>query len=200
MKRPTAVTELIEELKRLPGVGQKTAERLSFFLMRSKVDQATKLANAIHNIKDKIILCSVCHGITETDPCGICSNSSRDQKQICVVEEPHDVYVMENMGYYKGVYHVLMGVISPLDGIGPDDLNIERLIHRASRSETQEIILALSATVDGQTTAHYIGEKLTRQPVYISRLAHGMPVGGELDYLDDGTLAQALKARAKLEI
>ena len=110
MKRPTAITELIEELKRLPGVGQKTAERLSFFLMRSKVDQATKLANAIQNIKDKIILCSVCHGITETDPCGICSNSSRDQKQICVVEEPHDVYVMENMGYYKGVYHVLMGV------------------------------------------------------------------------------------------
>ena len=109
--------------------------------MRSKVDQATKFANAIQNIKEKIILCSVCHGITETDPCGICSNSSRDQKQICVVEEPHDVYVMENMGYYKGVYHVLMGVISPLDGIGPDDLNIELLkkkvaSNKCSRSDS----------------------------------------------------------------
>ena len=127
MKRPPAVLELIAELKRLPGIGQKTAERLSFFLMRGSREQAQKLAVSIQNIKDKIFLCSTCHGITERDPCDICSDPGRDQTQICVVEEPHDVYVIENMGEYKGVYHVLMGVISPLDGVGPGELTITSL-------------------------------------------------------------------------
>ena len=135
MKRPQAVTELIDELKRLPGIGQKTAERLSFFLMRGKVDQANKLATAIHNIKEKIILCSVCHGITESDPCGICSDTSRRPKTDLCCGRTHDVYVMENMGYFKGVYHVLMGVISPLDGIGPGDLNIEALKEKVVSKE-----------------------------------------------------------------
>ena len=127
MKRPLAVTALIDELKRMPGIGQKTAERLSFFLMRESLDRTNKLANAIRNVKEKIILCSKCHGITESNPCDICLDPKRDPSFVCVVEEPHDVYAMENMGHFKGVYHVLMGVISPLDGIGPTDLTIETL-------------------------------------------------------------------------
>ncbi|MCH2605247.1 MAG: recombination mediator RecR [Nitrospinales bacterium] len=198
MKRPTAVTELIEELKRLPGVGQKTAERLSFFLMRSKVDQATKLANAIQNIKDKIILCSVCHGITETDPCGICSNSSRDQKQICVVEEPHDVYVMENMGYYKGVYHVLMGVISPLDGIGPDDLNIELLKKKVASKNVREVILATNPDMEGESTAVYISKFLKPLNVKVTRIARGLPVGSDIEYADSVTLLKSLEGRMEM--
>ena len=127
MKRPPAVTELVDQLKKLPGVGQKTAERLSFFILRGPEERAFKLATAIKNVKEKIILCSNCHGITEKDPCDICQNPKRNQAQICVVEEPHDVYILENMGQYKGLYHVLMGVISPLDGIGPWELTIESL-------------------------------------------------------------------------
>jgi len=198
MKRPTAITELIEELKRLPGVGQKTAERLSFFLMRSKVDQATKLANAIHNIKDKIILCSVCHGITEIDPCGICSNSSRDQQQICVVEEPHDVYVMENMGYYKGVYHVLMGVISPLDGIGPEDLNIELLKKKVANKKIREVILATNPDMEGESTAVYISKILKPLNVKVTRIARGLPVGSDIEYADSVTLLKSLEGRMEI--
>ena len=160
MKRPTAILDLIDELKKLPGIGQKTAERLSFFLMRGKAEQANKLAVAIQNLKEKIVLCAVCHGITESDPCGICSNDSRDHSQICVVEEPHDVYVMENMGYFKGVYHVLMGVISPLDGIGPDDLNIAGLKEKAGRPEIKEVILATNPDMEGESTAVYISKVL----------------------------------------
>jgi len=125
MKRPPAVNELLEQLQRMPGIGQKTAERLSFFLMRGSAEQAYKLADAIRKVKEKIILCSQCHSLTEVDPCGICIDPKRDSTFVCVVEEPHDVYAMENMGYFKGVYHVLMGVISPLEGIGPAELTIE---------------------------------------------------------------------------
>ena len=130
MKRSPAVITLIEELKRMPGIGQKTAERLSFFLMRGSPESAKKLTDAIRNVKEKIILFSKCHGITEINPCEICRDSKRDASFICVVEEPHDVYVMENVGHFKGVYHVLMGVISPLDGLGPEDLTIETLKER----------------------------------------------------------------------
>ena len=177
MKRPRAVTDLIDELKKLPGIGQKTAERLSFFLMRGKVDQATRLATAIQNIKEKIILCSACHGITESDPCGICSDTSRNQKQICVVEEPHDVYVMENMGYFKGVYHVLMGVISPLDGIGPSDLNIEVLKEKVASKAVDEVILATNPDMEGESTAVFISKVLKPLNVKVTRIARGLPVG-----------------------
>ena len=198
MKRPPAVTELIDELKKLPGIGQKTAERLSFFLMRNKADQANKLANAIKNIKDKIILCSVCYGITEADPCGICSDASRDQKQICVVEEPHDVYVMENMGYFKGVYHVLMGVISPLDGIGPDDLNIEPLKNKVAGENIQEVILATNPDMEGESTAVYISKILKPLKIKVTCIARGLPVGSDIEYADSVTLLKSLEGRMEM--
>ena len=198
MKRPPAVIELIDELKKLPGIGQKTAERLSFFLMRSKADQANKLANAIKNIKHKIILCSVCYGITEADPCGICSDASRDQKQICVVEEPHDVYVMENMGYFKGVYHVLMGVISPLDGIGPDDLNIEPLKNKVAGEHIREVILATNPDMEGESTAVYISKVLKPLNIKVTRIARGLPVGSDIEYADSVTLLKSLEGRMEM--
>ena len=198
MKRPPVVSELIDELKKLPGIGQKTAERLSFFLMRGQAEQATKLANAIHNIKEKIILCSLCHGITEADPCGICSDTSRDQKQICVVEEPHDVYVMENMGYFKGVYHVLMGVISPLDGIGPDDLNIDALKEKVSRNEIREVILATNPDMEGESTAVFVSKVLKPLDVRVTRIARGLPVGSDIEYADSVTLLKSLEGRMEM--
>ena len=199
MKRPTAVTDLIDELKRLPGIGQKTAERLSFFLMRGKVEQAKKLATAIQNLKDKIVLCSTCHGITEADPCDICSDTTRDHSQICVVEEPHDVYVMENMGYFKGVYHVLMGVISPLDGIGPDDLNIEKLKEKVSQSGIKEVILATNPDMEGESTAVYISKILKPFPeVKVTRIARGLPVGSDIEYADSVTLLKSLEGRMEM--
>ena len=199
MKRPPAVTDLIDELKRLPGIGQKTAERLSFFLMRGKVEQAKKLATAIQNLKDKIVLCSTCHGITEADPCDICSDTTRDHSQICVVEEPHDVYVMENMGYFKGVYHVLMGVISPLDGIGPDDLNIEGLKEKVSQSSIKEVILATNPDMEGESTAVYISKVLKPFPeVKVTRIARGLPVGSDIEYADSVTLLKSLEGRMEM--
>ena len=199
MKRPPAVTDLIDELKRLPGIGQKTAERLSFFLMRGKVEQAKKLATAIQNLKDKIVLCSTCHGITEADPCDICSDTTRDHSQICVVEEPHDVYVMENMGYFKGVYHVLMGVISPLDGIGPDDLNIEGLKEKVSQSDIKEVILATNPDMEGESTAVYISKVLKPFPeVKVTRIARGLPVGSDIEYADSVTLLKSLEGRMEM--
>ena len=198
MKRPPVVSELIDEMKKLPGIGQKTAERLSFFLMRGQAEQATKLANAIHNIKEKIILCSLCHGITEADPCGICSDTSRDQKQICVVEEPHDVYVMENMGYFKGVYHVLMGVISPLDGIGPDDLNIDALKEKVSRKEIREVILATNPDMEGESTAVYVSKVLKPLDVRVTRIARGLPVGSDIEYADSVTLLKSIEGRMEM--
>ena len=199
MKRPTAVTDLIDELKRLPGIGQKTAERLSFFLMRGKVEQAKKLATAIQNIKEKIVLCSTCHGITESDPCDICSDTTRDHSQICVVEEPHDVYVMENMGYFKGIYHVLMGVISPLDGIGPDDLNIEGLKEKVSQPGIKEVILATNPDMEGESTAVYISKVLKPFPeVKVTRIARGLPVGSDIEYADSVTLLKSLEGRMEM--
>ena len=198
MKRPPAVIELIDELKKLPGIGQKTAERLSFFLMRSQANQATKLANAIQNIKEKIILCSLCHGITEADPCGICSDTSRDQKQICVVEEPHDVYVMENMGYFKGIYHVFMGVISPLDGIGPDDLNIDALKEKVARKGIREVILATNPDMEGESTAVFVSKVLKPLGVRVTRIARGLPVGSDIEYADSVTLLKSLEGRMEM--
>ncbi|MZG30687.1 MAG: recombination protein RecR [Nitrospinae bacterium] len=199
MKRPAAVTNLIDELKRLPGIGQKTAERLSFFLMRGKAEQAHKLAAAIQNLKEKIVLCSVCHGITEPDPCDICSDTSRDHSQVCVVEEPHDVYVMENMGYFKGVYHVLMGVISPLDGIGPDDLNIEGLKDKVEKQEIKEVILATNPDMEGESTAVYISKVLKPfSQVKVTRIARGLPVGSDIEYADSVTLLKSLEGRMEM--
>ena len=199
MKRPAAVKELIEELKRLPGIGQKTAERLSFYLMRGEKERVENLARTILNIKEKVILCSNCHGITEVDPCDICQDPRRDHHQICVVEEPYDVYVIENMGDYKGEYHVLMGVISPLDGIGPQDLTIEDLKAKVSRNGTREVILATNPDMEGESTAIYIARMLKGAGVKVTRIARGLPVGGDIEYADPVTLKKSMEGRMEID-
>ncbi|MBT4375279.1 MAG: recombination protein RecR [Nitrospina sp.] len=199
MKRPPAVIELLEQLQRMPGIGQKTAERLSFFLMRGSAAQAYKLADAIRKVKEKIVLCSQCHSITEVDPCGICIDPKRDSTFVCVVEEPHDVYAMENMGYFKGVYHVLMGVISPLDGIGPAELNIESLRKRVLNSNIQEVVLATNPNMEGESTAVYIAKILQTENIKITRIARGLPVGGDIEYADEVTLMKSLEGRTTMK-
>ncbi|MFQ5673802.1 MAG: recombination mediator RecR [Nitrospinales bacterium] len=198
MKRPETVTELISELKRLPGIGQKTAERLSFFLMRGSRERTQKLAQAIIDIKEKIILCSNCHGITEEDPCGICKDPARDRATICAVEDPYDVFLLENMGEYKGVYHVLMGVISPLDGVGPDDLTIDALKAKVEKNSVREVILATNPNMEGESTAVYISRILQPYKVKVTRIARGLPVGGDLEYADPVTLLKSMQGRTEM--
>ena len=198
MKRPLAINALIEELKRMPGIGKKTAERLSFFLMRESSERANKLADAIRNVKEKIILCSKCHGITENDPCDICLDSKRDSSFVCVVEEPHDVYAMENMGHFRGVYHVLMGVISPLDGIGPGDLTIETLKERVFKDDIKEVVLATNPDMEGESTAVYIAKILKPTKIKITRIARGLPIGGDIEYADEVTLMKSLEGRTEI--
>jgi len=199
MKRPLVVIQLLEELKRMPGIGQKTAERLSFFLMRGSTEKANKLADAIRNVKDKIILCSQCNGITEKNPCDICSDPKRDTSFLCVVEEPHDVYAMENMGYFRGVYHVLMGVISPLDGIGPSDLTIEALKERVMQNNIQEVVLATNPDMEGESTAVYIAKVLKSPNIKITRIARGLPIGSDIEYADEVTLMKSLEGRTEMK-
>jgi len=199
MKRPLVVIQLLEELKRMPGIGQKTAERLSFFLMRGSAEKANKLADAIRNVKDKIIICSQCNGITEKDPCDICSDPKRDTSFLCVVEEPHDVYAMENMGYFRGVYHVLMGVISPLDGIGPSDLTIEALKQRVIQNNIQEVVLATNPDMEGESTAVYIAKILKSPNIKITRIARGLPIGSDIEYADEVTLMKSLEGRTEMK-
>jgi len=199
MKRPLVVIQLLEELKRMPGIGQKTAERLSFFLMRGSAERANKLADAIRNVKDKIILCSQCNGITEKNPCDICSDPKRDTSFLCVVEEPHDVYAMENMGYFRGVYHVLMGVISPLDGIGPSDLTIEALKERVMQNNIQEVVLATNPDMEGESTAVYIAKVLKSPNIKITRIARGLPIGSDIEYADEVTLMKSLEGRTEMK-
>ena len=199
MKRPSAVTELIEELKRLPGIGQKTAERLSFFLMRGSTERANKLADVIRNVKAKIVLCSECYGITEINPCEICQDPKRDSSLVCVVEEPHDVYVMESIGHFRGRYHVLLGVISPLDGIGPAELTIDALKERVQRNNVNEVILATNPDMEGESTAIYIAKILKPGNIKVTRIARGLPVGGEIEYADEVTLLKSLEGRTEMK-
>ena len=203
MKRPAAVKELIEELKRLPGIGQKTAERLSFYLMRGDKERVEKLARAMLNIKDKVILCSNCHGITEVDPCGICSDQRRDHHQICVVEDPLDILALERTHCYLGLYHVLHGVISPLNGIGPDQLKLKELFRRLSSGQVKELIIATNPTLEGEATAMYISRQLTPSGqnitgLKLTHLARGLPVGGSLEYSDELTLSRAFQGRQQV--
>ena len=198
MKRPEAVADLIGELKRLPGIGAKTAERLSFFILRSTDELAFKLSDSIRKVKEKIILCSVCHGITEINPCGICSDTGRDHSVVCVVEEPHDVYVFENMGKFEGVYHVLMGVISPLDGVGPGDLTIDGLQKKVETGSIKEVVLATNPTMEGESTAVYISKVLKPLGVKITRIARGLPVGSDIEYADSVTLMKSLEGRTEM--
>jgi len=189
------VAALIEEFSKLPGVGVKTAQRLTFFVLRSPNDQARRLAEAIIRVKESIIYCSRCFNITESDPCLTCSNPSRDQEVICVVEEPLDVLALEKTGVYKGLYHVLHGAISPVEGIGPKDLRIDELIQRVRNSKVREIILATNPNFEGEYTANYIKNQLASTDARVTGLARGLPMGGDLEYADEGTLSRALEGR-----
>ena len=192
------VAALIEEFSKLPGVGVKTAQRLTFFVLRSPTDQARRLAEAIMRVKESIIYCSRCFNITETDPCLICSNPSRDQDVICVVEEPLDVLALEKTGVYKGLYHVLHGAISPVEGVGPKDLRIDELLQRVGSGTVREIILATNPNFEGEYTANYILKELKPFNVRVTGLARGLPNGGDLEYADEGTLGRAIDGRREL--
>ena len=198
MKGPASLTNLVERFQTLPGVGRKTAERLAFHILKSSRNEAVKLANAIAELKDKISLCSVCNSLTEIDPCGICSDPERDNSTICVVEEPGDVYSIERIGEYNGVYHVLMGALSPLDGVGPDELKIGDLAKRVEKGGIKEVILATNPNVEGEATAMYLAKLLASGNMAVTRIARGLPMGGDLEYADEMTLSKALSGRSKL--
>ncbi len=200
---PPSVTRLIDALTQLPGIGPKSASRLAFFLLRSPAETSLALAEALRDLKARTRLCSVCFNITEDDPCAICADPSRDHGLICVVEEPLDVAAIERSRVYRGVYHVLHGVISPINGIGPDDLRIEELVGRIRRSAevgqpVREVILATNPTVEGEMTASFIQRKLAGLEVSVTRLARGLPAGGDLEYADEVTLSRALEGRQRL--
>ncbi len=189
------IENLITLLGRLPGLGPRSARRAVLHLMKKRESLLLPLAEAMNRAASAIQICSTCGNLDSQNPCSLCQDSRRDPALICVVEEVGDLWALERSGAFRGRYHVLGGTLSAIDGRGPEQLHIDALIARAGKSEVREIILALSVTVDGQTTAHYISECLGDQQVEVSRLGHGVPVGGELDYLDDGTLTAALKSR-----
>ena len=192
------IERLINLLAKLPGLGPRSARRAVLAMMRRRETLLVPLAKAITEAATAVRTCGICGNIDGRDPCSICADARRDASVICVVEDVADLWALERTHAFKGRYHVLGGTLSALDGTGPEDLNIPELIGRAADSEVREVILALSATVDGHTTAHYMAEKLGEAGISVSGLAHGIPVGGELDYLDDGTLSAALKARRNL--
>lgn len=190
-----AIEHLIQRLAKLPGLGPRSARRAALFLLQKRESLLVPLARALTEAADGVSECSICGNLDASDPCAVCADEKRDSSLICVVEDVADLWALERGGAFKGRYHVLGGVLSALDGVGPEDLNIPALVRRAGDGAVAEVILATSATVDGQTTAHYIAERLADSGVAVSGLAHGVPVGGELDYMDDGTLATALKGR-----
>lgn len=187
--------QLIQHLSKLPGFGPRSARRAVLQLVKKKDILMRPLANSLAEVAEHVNPCSTCGNLDTSDPCHICTSDKRDRKSICVVEDVADLWALERSGSFRGLYHVVGGTLSALDGIGPDDLNISSLIERASADIVTEVIIATNATVDGQTTAHYITDRLQQSNVITTRLAHGVPVGGELDYLDDGTLTAALHSR-----
>lgn len=189
------IERLIQLLARLPGLGPRSARRAALQMLQKRDAVMRPLAEALGETADKIKACSTCGNLDVTDPCAVCADPRRDDSVICVVETVGDLWALERAGAFKGRYHVLGGVLSALDGVGPEDLNIARLIDRAQQDEAKEVILALNATVDGQTTAHFLSDKLAGAGVEVTSLARGVPVGGELDYLDDGTLSAAFRSR-----
>jgi len=192
---PSSVQNLIDEFSKLPGIGPKTAERLTFYLLRSADKDIQSLGKAILNLKNKVKICSSCFNIAETDPCLICADRNRDQTKICVVEEPLDVLALEKTKKFNGLYHVLGGVISPIEGIGPDDLRIKELLYRLKKGKVTEIILATNPSLEGEATAMYLKKLLSPLGIKITRIARGLPTGAELEYADEITLIRALEGR-----
>ncbi len=193
-----AIERLAGHLGKLPGLGPRSARRVALHLLERRESHLEPLLSALRTAAESVRPCSICGNLDAQDPCAICADPERDGAAICVVEQVADLWALERTLMFRGRYHVLGGLLSALDGIGPEDLAIAGLVARAGAPEVSEIILATSATVDGQTTAHYLTDRLAQSDVTVSRLAHGLPVGGELDYLDDGTLGTALKARQRL--
>ncbi|TKJ30684.1 MAG: recombination protein RecR [Chloroflexi bacterium B3_Chlor] len=195
---PKSVERLIEELNRLPGIGPKTASRLTFYLLRSSREQVQALADAIGQLHNKVVTCSMCFNIAETSPCAICGDAQRDGSLICVVEEPLDVLAIERTRAYDGLYHVLHGAISPLEGVGPEDLKIAELMQRLRRHPAEEVILATNPNLEGESTAMYVSQQLAPLGVRVTRLAHGLPMGADLEYADEVTLTRALEGRREM--
>ncbi len=189
------ILRLIDLLAKLPGLGPRSARRAALHLLKKRDQLLTPLATALGDAAAKVSICRVCANFDTVNPCSICAAPGRDGSVICAVEEVGDLWAMERPGVFRGRYHIVGGTLSALDGIRPEDLNIATLVERAGATDVREIILALNATVDGQTTAHYITDRLAHLPVKVTRLAHGVPVGGELDHLDDGTIAAAMASR-----
>lgn len=192
------LAKLIEELSKMPTVGPKTAQRLAFYILRASPEDATRLAQAILDAKAKIRYCSVCFHITDVDPCAICTNPRRNRSVICVVEDPRDALAMERTREFRGLYHVLQGAISPLDGVGPDELKISELLDRVKTGAMTEVIVATNPRIEGEATAIYLAKILKPLGVKVTRLAHGLPVGSDLEYADEVTLAKALEGRREI--
>jgi len=190
-----AIGRLVQEFSKLPGIGPKSAQRITFHLLRSSEEEAGALAEALLGLKLKITLCSSCCNVTESDPCPICRNPQRDASQVCIVEQPQDVIALEHTGVYKGLYHVLHGAISPTEGIGSEDIRIKELLSRLQNSTVEEVILATNTNLEGEQTAMYLSQLITPLGIKVTRLARGLPFGTELEYADDVTLTRALEGR-----
>jgi len=197
---PEPLAKLINELQKLPTIGPKTAQRLAFYLLKMPTEEVTKLAQAISEVKTRLSNCTICGNITDRNPCYICADPSRNHQIICVIEEPDDLLAIERTKEYKGVYHVLMGVLSPLDGIGPKDLRIDSLFERINNENINEVILATNYTTEGQATALYLTKRLGNLGISVTRIAYGIPVGGDLEYIDEVTLAKALEGRREMKV
>ena len=195
---PVPLNKLINELARLPGIGGKTAQRLAFHILSMEDKDAFRLSDAIREAKANMKYCSVCGNLTDVDPCAICTDEERDRKVICVVESPRDVVAMEKIREYRGMYHVLGGTISPMDGIGPEDINLRSLIVRLQNEDVEELIIATNPTIEGEATAMYIARLIKPSGIKVTRIAHGIPVGGDLEYADEVTLLKAVEGRRQL--
>ena len=198
MSLPEPLARLIEHLQRLPGIGAKSAQRLAFHVLRTPREEVDRLAEALRDVKERVTYCSVCNNITDVDPCGYCSDEGRDRRLICVVEEPQNVFGIEKTRGFKGVYHVLMGALSPLQGIGPGELKIRELLARVGEGRVEEIILATNPTVEGEATAIYLARLLKPLGVRVTRIAMGVPVGSDLEYTDELTISRAMEGRREV--
>jgi recombination protein RecR len=192
------MTRLIDELKKLPGIGSKSAQRLAFHILRSSDDDAQALAAAVRDVKASLRLCSACNNITDVDPCVYCASPTRNQRQVCVVEEPTNIASIEKTKHFNGVYHVLHGSISPLHGVGPEQLRISNLLRRVEQDEIDELIIATNPTVEGEATAVYLAQQLKRPGLTITRIATGIPVGSDIEYTDEITMLKAMEGRREL--
>jgi recombination protein RecR len=195
---PASLQNLVDQFKRLPGVGAKSAQRLAFHVLKTPREEAERLCDAIREVKDRVTYCSTCHNITDTDPCIYCADPARDRRLICVVEEPQNVQVVEKTGGFRGTYHVLLGALSPLQGVGPDDLKIKGLLARIATGGVEEIILATNPTVEGEATAIYLARLLKPLGVRVTRIATGIPVGSDLEYADELTMGKAMEGRREV--